>query len=122
MFHAGHTDVQIAAHVLIGGFFLVMLVKNASLYRWNVERMGAAGTPFPEIVLPTGFAIQFAGAVMMLIDWQADIAAVMLIVFVVTATVIHHRYWEMTDPVRRNYHMLLLGNNVAICAGLLLAI
>ncbi len=118
--HAEHSATQIAAHVLVGGYFLIMLWKNLRLYRWNVERMGANGVPFPEVVLPAGFVVQFVGAVLVLIDYRAETGASLLLVFTFVATAIFHRYWRMDDPVRRNYHMLLGLNNVGLTGGLLL--
>ena len=61
--HADHTTLQTAGLVLIGAYSLVMLWKNLRFYAWNVERMGANGVPYPQIVLPAGFVIQFLGSV-----------------------------------------------------------
>ncbi len=61
---------EIAGRLLIGGYFLIMLWKNLTLYAWNVERMGANGVPLPQIVLPCGFVIQFVGAVMVTVGYR----------------------------------------------------
>ena len=71
---------EIAGRLLIGGYFLIMLWKNLTLYAWNVERMGANGVPLPQIVLPCGFVIQFVGAVMVTVGYRVDIGAVLLLV------------------------------------------
>ncbi len=118
--HAEHSLTEIAGRILVGGYFLIMLWKNLRLYAWNVERMGANGVPFPEIVLPAGFAVQFVGAMMVLIDYRTGIGVTLLLVFTFVATAIFHRYWRMDDPVRRNYHMLLGLNNMGLTGGLLL--
>ena len=118
--HADHTTLQTAGLILIGAYFLVMLWKNLRLYTWNVERMGSNGVPYPQIVLPAGFVIQFVGAVSVMIDYRAEIGTVLLLIFTVAATAIFHRYWRIDDPVRRNYHMLLGFNNVGLTGGLLL--
>ena len=118
--HAEHSATEVAGHILVGGYFLVMLWKNLRLYGWNLERMGANGVPFPEIVLPAGFTVQAVGAVLVMIDYRAAAGAVLLLVFTVVATAIFHRYWRMDDPLRRNYHMLLGLNNVGLAGGLLL--
>ena len=118
--HADHTPIEAAGHILIGTYFLIMLVKNLRLYAWNVERMGEAGVPLPQFVLPCGFVVQFAGAVLVAAGWQAEAGAILLLIFTVAATAIFHRYWQMDDPVRRNYHMLLGLANVGLAGGLLL--
>ena len=84
--------------------------------------MGQWGAPLPHIALPVGLIIQLIGALSVLVNYRADIGAIMLIFFVTAATVIFHRFWQMDDPMRRNYHMLLLLNNVCIVAGLMLVV
>ena len=118
--HAEHTTIQIVGHVLIGGYFLIMLWKNLLLYSWNVERMGANGVPLPQLVLPAGLLVQFLGAVMVLFDYQTELGAILLLIFTFIATAIFHRFWQMDDPERCNYHMLLGLNNVGLTGGLLL--
>jgi uncharacterized membrane protein YphA (DoxX/SURF4 family) len=44
----------------------------------------------------------------------------LLITFTITATAIFHRFWQVTDPVRRNLGRLFFLNNTAITGGLLL--
>ena len=62
----------------------------------------------------------FTPTVMVTVGYRVDIGAVLLLVFTFTATAIFHRYWQMDDPVRRNYHMLLGLANVGLTGGLLL--
>ena len=48
------------------------------------------------------------------------VTAVLLLVFTFTATAIFHRYWQINNPIQRNYHMLLGLANVGLTGGLLL--
>jgi len=45
---------------------------------------------------------------------------VLLIVFTALATSVFHRYWRMEDPMRAEYHFLLLSYNVFVVGALLL--
>lgn len=120
--HADATTTEILGRLLIGGYFLIMLVKNLRLYRWNVERMGENGVPLPGIVLPAGFVVQFVGSALVVLGLELEVAVALLVVFTFAATAIFHRFWRMDDPVRRNYHMLLGLNNLGITGGLLLVL
>jgi hypothetical protein len=40
--------------------------------------------------------------------------------FTIFATGLHHRFWQMEDPMIRTYHFLLMTNNLCIFGGLLL--
>lgn len=54
--------------------------------------------PFPALAFRTGMILLFAGCGMLLTGWRADIGAVCLIVFTLTATAIYHRFWTRAGP------------------------
>lgn len=117
--YADHTAAEFFGQILIAVYFLAMLVKNISLWDFNVERTGAI-LPYPKIALVMGFAVQFFGALLLLLDFHAPIGAFGLICFTLAATAMFHRFWSMDDRQLRNYHMLLLWNNVGLIGGLFL--
>ncbi|PPR10165.1 MAG: hypothetical protein CFH41_01899 [Alphaproteobacteria bacterium MarineAlpha11_Bin1] len=87
----------------------------------NVHRISVQNLPaVPCLIL--GFAMQFTGAFMVLLDFHRNYGAILLIAFVIVASMLHHRFWEMEEPERRSYHFLLITNNVAIVGGLLFLI
>jgi len=111
-----------AGRLLIVLFFLVTGAANLTRARIDdhVERMVAAGTPFPRLAFWTGIALQFAGCALLLANWRPDYGVYCLIVFTVAATVIFHRFWQKPDPAQRTASRLSLLANVAILGGLLL--
>lgn len=121
-FYADHTPLQMAAQIVMGGWFLFQGVKNVQRRRVNVARMAALGVPAPTVSLTIGFVIQFSGVALVLADWQRPIGVGLLILFTVLATAVFHRYWRMTDPVRAEYHFLLLTYNVFVVGALLLLV
>ena len=118
-FYEGADPVMAIGQILIGGFFITMLIKNFRLWDFNVGRIGET-LPFPAAVLVGGFVVQGIGVVLVLFDIHADAGAVLLMIFTVSATALFHRFWSMPDPMRRTYHMLLLSSNVALFGGLLM--
>ena len=119
-FYAGHAPLQVVAQLAMGGFFLFQGIKNVGRWTTNVGRMAALGIPNPPICLAVGFAIQFSGTFLVLLDWHTRIGVALLMLFTVLATSVFHRYWRMTDPVRAEYHFLLLTYNVFVIGALLL--
>jgi len=119
-FYAGQAPLHVAAQLVMGGFFLFQGIKNVGRWTTNVGRMAALGIPKPPLCLTIGFAIQFAGTILVLLDWHATIGAALLMLFTVLATSVFHRFWRMTDPVRAEYHFLLLTYNVFVIGALLL--
>ena len=82
--------------------------------------MAAFHTPFPAAAFWTGIVLQFTGCALLLTGWHADLGAVFLIVFTIAATAIFHRFWQMTDPQRRNASRVMFLNNTGLLGGLVL--
>ncbi len=118
--YEGHTALQIAGQAVIGVFFIFHGVKNVLLWQFNLERTAAEGVPFPAACLVSGFIIQFSGAFMVLFDTFTRLGVVLLIVFTVLASALFHRFWKMENPLRHDYHFLLLTYNGFVIGALLL--
>jgi uncharacterized membrane protein YphA (DoxX/SURF4 family) len=116
------TWLDAAGRLLIVGFFLAAGLFNLAPHRIrdHIERMAAFGTPWAGAAFWTGIALQFGGCALILANWHADVGVMLLIVFTVAATWIFHRYWRMTDPMRRNVSRVMLLNNTGLLGGLLL--
>jgi putative oxidoreductase len=114
--------LDMAGRLLFVTYFVVAGLCNLVPARVadHIQRMGASGTPFPTLVHWAGITIQFTGCALILSGWRAEIGVVCLIVFTTAATAIFHRFWNMTDPARRNVSRVMFLNNVGVLAGLLL--
>lgn len=104
---------------MIGGFFLITLIKNLTSWKTNVAMVDEV-LPFPGIALGLGFLLEFAGAMLLVLNLDVQLGAALLIAFTVLATVLFLRFWSEKEPVRQNYHAILFFNNLAIIGGLLL--
>lgn len=110
----------------IGRYLLVVLYLGTALInstrkvKQHQDRIAAAGIPSAGAVLWFGFALQYAGSLMLLFDWHTEIGAALLIVFTVAATAIFHRYWQVEDPLRRHMHFSFIFSNIGLCGGLVM--
>jgi putative oxidoreductase len=113
---------DIAGRLLIVACFLVTGLCNLTRARVedHVDRMRASRTPFPRAAFWAGIALQLAGSALLLADWHPAVGAGCLIVFIVVATLIFHRFWGMADAAKRNSSRINLLGNLAILGGLLL--
>jgi putative oxidoreductase len=120
--YGDHSWLETAGRLLIVVCFLVTGLCNLTPARVkdHVDRMAASHTPFPTAAFWTGIALQFVGSAMLLADWHPGIGTGCLIVFIVAATAIFHRFWSMPDPAKRNSSRINFLGNVAILGGLLL--
>ena len=123
MFYADHTPLEVAGQLMIATLFLGTLAINATAkVQQHVDRMAAMGIPLPRATLWAGFALQGVGGVMVVLDWHAEIGALLLIVFTVLASAIFHRFWSVEDPLRRHLHLSFMFSNIAVIGGLLLLV
>ena len=123
MFYADHTPLEVAGQLMIATLFLGTLAINATTkVQQHVDRMAAMGIPLPRATPWAGFALQGVGGVMVVLDWHADIGALLLIVFTVLASAIFHRFWSVEDPLRRHLHLSFMFSNIAVIGGLLLLV
>lgn len=111
----------------IGRYLLVVLYLGTAILNSTMKveqhrvRMEATGVPAAGAVLWFGFALQYAGSLMLLFDWYRQIGAALLIVFTVAATAIFHRWWLVTDdPIRRHMHFSFVFSNIGLCGGLVM--
>ncbi len=111
-----------AGRLLIVAFFVIAGLMNLTPARIqdHIDRATAFKTPFPTFVFWFGIALQFASCALILAGWHARLGVIGLIVFTVCASAIYHRFWQMADPLKRNFSRLALLNNVAITGGRLL--
>jgi putative oxidoreductase len=115
------TPLHIAGQLLIAFLFLATGVANVTTkFRQHLDRMVAAGVPYAKPLLIAGFAMQFAGGLLVALDWHRALGAAILIVFTALATAIFHQYWRVEDPLRRHLHVSFIFSNCGIVGGLLL--
>lgn len=86
----------------------------------HIDRMALYNTPFPTAVFWIGITMQLTGCLLLATGWQPRLGAWLLILFTILATAIFHRFWQMTDPLKRNISRLMVISNTAITGGLLL--
>ena len=76
------------------------------------------GVPYPDVLAPLGAGIEFVAGIAVLIGFQTRLAAVLLILFTVIATLIAHRFWEFEGPARQMQQGQFF-KNLAIVGGFL---
>lgn len=115
------TPLHVAGQLLLAFLFLGTGIVNVTMkFRQHLDRMVGLGVPYAKPVLIAGFAMQFAGGLLLALDWHRAIGAAVLIVFTVLATAIFHQYWRVEDPLRRHLHVSFIFSNCGIVGGLLL--
>src|SRR5262245_62787041 len=95
--------------ILIGGIFVQSgfeKLMNIGGFAGSLEK---GGVPFSSVFAPIGAVVEFAGglAIVLGLGLGTRYAALLLIVFVIVATLISHRFWGL-PPEQKQGQMISL--------------
>jgi putative oxidoreductase len=77
------------------------------------------GLPYAELWAYAAVGVEILGPIALILGVLPNATAMVLIVFVVVATGIGHRFWEFADAAVRRGQEISFYKNVGIVAGLL---
>ena len=97
---------------LVAGFMKVMNIAGTTGY------MTKLGFPAPELMAYLSTLIELASGVLLIIGWQTRRVAWLLIVYVVIATGMAHRFWEY-EPAQRVNQINHFLKNLALIGAML---
>lgn len=80
------------------------------------EQMASVGIPIPSVVLIFTIAFQILGGISLILGYKAKIGAILLIVFLIPATLVFHN--PIADPTQTINFM----KNLSILGGLLMVV
>lgn len=111
------TYAPLLGRILLAFIFLQSGFDKVLNYGKTLALMGARGIPEPHLLLPLAIAVLFAGAIMILIGWKAHWGALLLIAFMIPATLYFHSYWAYPEALQLNqFHHFV--KNLAIIGAL----
>jgi uncharacterized membrane protein YphA (DoxX/SURF4 family) len=123
MFHADNTALQILAQAMIAFLFLYRCFTALPRFNQHAKRLAGRGIPLAKLSLVGGFGMMLIGGTAILIDYQAQIGASILIAFTIFANVLYHDFWNKKDDwAERNRALYTFCNNVAVMGGLLMVV
>jgi putative oxidoreductase len=104
---------------LLGSIFVVSgygKLFGLAAFAASLERRGV---PAASALAVIGACVEFFGGLAVVLGIEVRCAALMMIVFVIVATLISHRFWELQDAARRT-QATQFSKNVAIVGGFVL--
>ncbi|GLQ54663.1 DoxX family protein [Devosia nitrariae] len=111
-------NILVVARILMGGAFFVAGVRSTQSFPKLVPVMTTLGAPFPPVALAIGIALKLVcGAALALGLWPAY-AAAGLIVFLIAATLLFHKFWTYQGRERVE-HINAFISNTALVGGFL---
>src|SRR3954465_1738495 len=95
--------------VLLARFLLSAIFIFAAFGHFSsktIEMAALAGVPLAAIAVPLSGLMSLAGGLSVLIGYRARLGALLLVAFLVPVTLAMHKFWNVTDPMMAQMHMV----------------
>jgi putative oxidoreductase len=112
------SQMLLIGRILLGVLFLVVGIRKIMFYSGSAAYFTKLGFPAPEVMAVLAILIEIGGAALLILGWQTRRISWLLILFVVIATAMAHRFWEF-DAAQYANQMNHFLKNAAIVGGLL---
>lgn len=110
---------NLIGRILVGSLFLPAGVSKLMGFEGTVAYFGSLGLAMPSLMAVGVIAIEILGGLALILGYKIRIAAVMLALFTIGASIIGHAYWAA--PADQVFvAKLLFYKNIAIVGGLLI--
>jgi putative oxidoreductase len=110
---------RLVGRILLGGIFVISgygKLMGLAAFAASLEKNGV---PYASAVAPVGASVEFFGGLAIVLGVEVRAAALLMIAFVIVATLISHRFWELQDAARRT-QLTQFSKNMAIIGGFVL--
>jgi putative oxidoreductase len=107
----------LAARVALGAIFVISGAMKLGTVAAFSASLAARGVPASWLWGPVGATVEFVGGVLIVLGLGTRYAAVLMILFVIVATAISHRFWEYADPQQFRLQQSQFFKNLAIIGG-----
>jgi putative oxidoreductase len=110
---------RLVGRILLGGIFVVSgygKLMGLAAFAASLEKNGV---PYASALAPVGASVEFFGGLAIVLGVEVRAAALLMIAFVIVATLISHRFWELQDAARRT-QLTQFSKNMAIIGGFML--
>lgn len=110
------------AELLVGAFYLGFGVANARSSLEIVETLRNRSFVLPRVLFWAGVATQSGAGALLVLGYQASLAAILLIPFTLIAPLIFHPFWSMEGEARFLNRIIFLCDYTCVLGALLLII
>ena len=108
------------ARVLMGWLFVDAGWRKLMGMDAFIQSLATRRVPYATFMGYLGVAVELLGGAAVLLGAWTRSAALLLILFVIVATGISHRYWEFTEAAARRIQQGQFAKNLAIIGGFFL--
>lgn len=111
--------VMLLGRICLSAIFILAGVGKFMDFHGTAEYMASKGLTMIPVFLYAAAILEIVGGLSLLLGLKVRWGATILMLFVVSATVIFHDFWNVTDPILQKLQMIMFMKNLAILGGLL---
>jgi putative oxidoreductase len=115
---AGTDAVRLVGRILLGAIFLISGYGKLTGLDGFATTLANQGLPAAPVLAVIGAAVEFTAGFLIVVGFQSRLAALLGVAFVIVATLIAHRFWELGGAPRQAQWIHFL-KNLTIMGGLL---
>jgi len=116
---SAQSNMMLLGRIGIAVMFLVPGIRKLMAVAGTTGYFAKLGFPMPEIMVWVSIVIEIGGALLLIVGWQARRVAWLFILFTVIATLMAHRFWELSDAAQYGAQLNYFLKNIAAIGGLL---
>lgn len=108
-----------SGHILFGGVFVLLGVNNLVKLEIKTAKASAKKVPFAKLSVIFTTLMIIVGGISVMADFQARIGGILLIAFLIPATLIFHDFWRAENPETKEADMIHFCKNIAMIGAVL---
>jgi putative oxidoreductase len=110
--------LTLVGRVLLVALFLPAGISKITGFAGTAGWIASVGLPAPQLATVVAILVEVVGSAALLVGFQTRIAALVLAVFTLVATVIFHAFWALPAD-QQMVQQLMFFKNFAVIGGLL---
>lgn len=108
----------LAGRVLIALIFVMAGFSKIGGFDGTVGYIASKGLPMPEILAVGAIIVELGGGILLIVGWNARLAAAALFVFTAMTALFFHNFWALPPDQAQN-EMITFMKNISMMGGLL---
>lgn len=114
----GRAAVTLMGRALYSAIFILAAPTHFS--KATIDMASAQGVPFAAIAVPASGLLALVGGLSILFGWRARLGAWAIVLFLVPATLMMHRFWLAPDAEAMKVQLTMFLKNLSLIGGALL--
>ena len=113
--------LNLIGRLLLAALFLPAGLSKLSGFEGTVGYISSVGLPLPTVAAAVALTVEILGSIALIVGFQTRIAAAVLAVFTLVASVFFHAFWAAA-PEQAFVQQLLFFKNIGVVGGLLVLV